>query len=52
LSFINISPPQGISLIPLCAVKKQGDNSEASLDEAQKWAKSVGYNENDVNDIV
>ena len=25
---------------------------EASLDEAQKWAKSVGYNENDVNDIV
>ena len=25
---------------------------EASLDEAQKWAKSVGYRENDVNDIV
>ena len=25
---------------------------EASLDEAQKWAKSVGYNESDVNDIV
>ncbi len=25
---------------------------EASLDEAQKWAMSVGYNENDVNDIV
>ena len=25
---------------------------EASLDEAQKWAKSVGYNENDVNDII
>ena len=25
---------------------------ETSLDEAQKWAKSVGYNENDVNDIV
>ncbi len=25
---------------------------EASLDEAQKWAKSVGYNENDTNDIV
>ncbi len=25
---------------------------EASLDEAQKWAESVGYNENDVNDIV
>ncbi len=25
---------------------------EASLDEAQKWAKSVGYNEDDVNDIV
>ncbi len=25
---------------------------ESSLDEAQKWAKSVGYNENDVNDIV
>lgn len=25
---------------------------ESSLDEAQKWAKSVGYNEDDVNDIV
>lgn len=25
---------------------------EASLDEAQKWALSVGYNENDVDDIV
>jgi AbrB family looped-hinge helix DNA binding protein len=25
---------------------------EASLDEAQKWAASVGYGENDVNDIV
>ncbi len=25
---------------------------EASLDEAQKWALSVGYNENDVNDII
>jgi AbrB family looped-hinge helix DNA binding protein len=25
---------------------------EASLDEAQKWAASVGYDENDVNDIV
>ena len=25
---------------------------EASLDEAQKWAMSVGYNESDVNDIV
>ena len=25
---------------------------EASLDEAHKWAKSVGYDENDVNDIV
>ena len=25
---------------------------EASLDEAQKWAASVGYSENDVNDIV
>lgn len=25
---------------------------EASLDEAQKWALSVGYTENDVNDIV
>ncbi|MBD5460513.1 MAG: AbrB/MazE/SpoVT family DNA-binding domain-containing protein [Lachnospiraceae bacterium] len=25
---------------------------EASLDEAQKWAKTVGYNENDVKDIV
>ena len=24
---------------------------EASLDEAQKWAASVGYSENDVNDI-
>lgn len=25
---------------------------EASLDEAQKWAASVGYKESDVNDIV
>lgn len=25
---------------------------EASLDEAQKWAASVGYQESDVNDIV
>lgn len=25
---------------------------EASLDEAQKWALSVGYNENDVDDII
>ena len=24
---------------------------EDSLDEAQKWARSVGYHENDVNDI-
>lgn len=25
---------------------------EASLDKAQKWAMSVGYSENDVNDII
>ncbi len=25
---------------------------EASLDEAQKWAASVGYTENDVDDII
>lgn len=25
---------------------------EASLDEAQKWAASVGYDEIDVNDII
>lgn len=25
---------------------------EASLDEAQKWASSVGYSEDDVDDIV
>ena len=25
---------------------------EASLDEAKKWAMSLGYNENDVNDII
>lgn len=25
---------------------------EASLNEAQNWALSVGYNENDVDDIV
>ena len=25
---------------------------EASLDEAQKWALSVGYTENDVDDII
>ncbi len=25
---------------------------ETSLDAAQKWASSVGYEENDVNDII
>lgn len=25
---------------------------EASLDEAQEWAASVGYEESDVNDII
>ena len=25
---------------------------EESLDEAQKWAATVGYTENDVNDII
>ena len=25
---------------------------EASPDKAQKWAKSVGYSKNDVNDII
>lgn len=25
---------------------------EASLDEAQQWASSVGYEEDDVNDII
>lgn len=25
---------------------------EASLDDAQKWAASVGYEESDVNDII
>lgn len=25
---------------------------ESSLDEAQKWAASVGYTENDINDII
>lgn len=25
---------------------------EASLDEAQKWAASVGYEENDVDDLI
>lgn len=25
---------------------------EASLDEAQKWASSVGYSEDDVDDII
>ena len=25
---------------------------EASLDEAQKWAASVGYVESDINDII
>jgi AbrB family looped-hinge helix DNA binding protein len=25
---------------------------EASLDEAQRWASSVGYKEEDVNDII
>lgn len=25
---------------------------EASLDEAQKWAASVGYSEDDVDDII
>lgn len=25
---------------------------EASLDEAQKWASSVGYDESDINDVI
>ena len=25
---------------------------EKSLDEAQEWAKTVGYKESDVNDII
>ena len=40
-------------VIMLKALKlPSAEEFEASLDEAQKWAKSVGYNENDVNDIV
>ena len=28
------------------------DEFEASLNEAEEWAKSVGYAESDVNDII
>ena len=40
-------------VIMLKALKlPSAEEFEASLDEAQKWAMSVGYNESDVNDIV
>lgn len=36
----------------LCLKLSFAEEFEALLNEAQKWAKSVGYNENDVDDIV
>ena len=41
-----ISLPVNIRKLP------SAEEFEASLDEAQKWAASVGYTENDVNDII
>lgn len=40
-------------VIMLKALKlPSAEEFEASLDEAQEWAASVGYNENDIDDIV
>ncbi len=40
-------------VIMLKALKlPSADEFEESLNEAQKWAASVGYDESDVNDIV
>ena len=40
-------------MIMLKAVKlPTAEEFEKSMDEAQDWAKSVGYKEQDVNDII
>lgn len=40
-------------VIMLKALKlPSAEEFEASLDEAQKWAMSVGYKESDIDDIV
>ena len=40
-------------VIMLKALKvPSAEEFEESLDEAQKWASSVGYNESEVNDII
>ncbi len=40
-------------VIMLKALKlPSAEEFEASLDEAQKWAASVGYKESDVDDII
>ena len=40
-------------VIMLKALKlPSAEEFEASLDEAQQWAASVGYEESDVNDII
>ena len=40
-------------VIMLKALKlPSAEEFKASLDEAQKWAMSVGYNESDVHDII
>lgn len=40
-------------VIMLKALKlPSAEEFEKSLDEAQKWAASVGYSESDVNDII
>lgn len=48
-----ISLPAGIcKCLSIETEDKTAKEFEASLDEAQIWAKSVGYEENDVDDII
>jgi hypothetical protein len=38
--------------LPKALKLPSAEEFEASLDEAQEWAASVGYTEADVNDII
>ena len=42
----------GDSLLLKVLKLPSADESKKIMDDAQKWAKSVGYKESDVNDIV
>ena len=42
----------GDVIMPKTLKLPSAEEFEASLEEAQKWAASVGYTENDVDDII